>query len=203
MKTLFCALTVVAVSGFVATPAQGQIPTGNCYNCYSDGVRLYCALLQPSGGETCRQPNAQTCILVGACGLGGCFLAGTPVETEHGTRAIETLAVGDKVIGAAEGEIHRGTVTHIFRSIELGYYVINGEVRVTGTHPFLTERGWVVASELCVGDRLQGPNGEAVVVESIGNVARAVRAYNITVDGDHTFFAGGLLVHNKPPRYQQ
>jgi intein/homing endonuclease len=37
-----------------------------------------------------------------------------------------------------------------------------------------------------------------IVIASIEKIANhAVRAYNIEVDGSHTFFANGVLVHNK------
>ena len=38
--------------------------------------------------------------------------------------------------------------------------------------------------------------GGSVTVVNVQTVARGVRVYNIEVDGTHTFFANGMLVHN-------
>jgi intein/homing endonuclease len=58
---------------------------------------------------------------------------------------------------------------------------------------------WINAQELKIGDKLLGKNGEIKVVESIEEISVGVRSYNIQVGNDHTFFADGVLVHNKEP----
>ncbi len=85
-----------------------------------------------------------------------------------------------------------------FKSIECGYYVINGTLRVTGTHPFFVDGQWVKAAQLKVGDELVGVDGP-VAIASLTKMDGVMRAYNISVDGSHTFLAGGVLVHNKGP----
>lgn len=139
------------------------------------------------------------CWTNGECGMagpGGCFLAGTLVLTEKGEVPIEDLQIGDRVIvpGAESSEVVR---TH--RVIQGEYFVLNGSTRVTGTHPFLTDRGWVTAEDLRVGDILVGTGEDAKLVVSIERRTAGIRAYNIEVGGNHTFLADGYLVHNKPP----
>jgi len=159
-------------------------------------------MFQPSGGLSCSTPSPRTCILTGVCppGGGGCFLPGTMVKTEDGYRAIEGLKTGDRVIGLSESNgLVSCKVLKTYISINCDYYVINGEIRVTGTHPFRVNGRWVTVSEVKIGDRLQRIDSVPVEVVSIEHVNKPVRVYNIEVADAHTFFVNGVLVHNKGP----
>lgn len=67
-----------------------------------------------------------------------CFLAGSPVTLEDGsTKPIETVAVGDRVVGAF-GEINSvtGTITSMLGMVPID--IINGEHKTTAPHPHIT-----------------------------------------------------------------
>jgi intein/homing endonuclease len=118
----------------------------------------------------------------------------------HGLEAIEDIQVGEKVLSATEdGELVWGVVSRTYRVIQYEYYLINGAIKVTGTHPFEVGEHWVNVEELVVGDELSGMGGTPVLVETIEKIDFGVRAYNLEVDGTHTFFVDGVLVHNKEP----
>jgi intein/homing endonuclease len=120
------------------------------------------------------------------------------VETPDGAVAIEDLHVGDRVFGLSDdGEAVVNEVVETHRTLAVEYFVINGEISVTGTHPFLVGSDWIEAQDIRVGDILAGPDGAAVPVNSVESVDYGVRVYNISVSGNHTFFANGILVHNK------
>lgn len=126
-----------------------------------------------------------------------CFPAGTPVHTSEGLKAIERVAVGDRVwaydhkqLCWAEREVveiyqllHRGTMATIR---------VEGEtLRATGGHPFWVVRGeglseraspvrikpyelggrqkgrWVLARDLRAGDEVLLRHGELVALESV------------------------------------
>jgi hypothetical protein len=199
MKALFAALVLVAVAGS-ATVAQLGEPS--CYTCFpAGGGCLICSLLQSYGGETCAQPDCYTCYLGGECAIaGGCFLAGTLIETLSGPKPIEELAVGDEVISVNEsGGIQSSVIEDTYKVIQCGYYVINGKMRVTRGHPFNVGGDWVNTENLHVGDMLSSELGQPIRVESIEAVNSVRRAYNIEVAETHTFVAAGVLVHNKGP----
>jgi intein/homing endonuclease len=122
------------------------------------------------------------------------------VDIPDGFSAIEDLKVGDLVYGFTESnELVPCDVTKTYRTIQAGYYVINGTLRVTATHPFFIDGEWVEVSEIKVGDTLTNKDLEPIIVESIEFVSKMVRAYNIEVADAHTFFVDGILVHNKDP----
>lgn len=142
-----------------------------------------------------------------ACfGTTSCFVAGTRVDTPAGPRAIETLTVGDTVwafdvttLRRVERRItalHRNTVTST-RRITVGERLIAG---VSGEHPFWSDGAWVAARSLQVGSPVHVWNGvetsESRIVVILDE-AGPVEVFNITVEGEETYFAEGVLVHNK------
>ena len=170
-------------------------PGGDCI-CFDDiAGYLFC------------NPGA-TCTVGAPCGVAGCgcFLAGTLVETDAGPMRIEEVRIGDRVLSVSkEGAFRYNTVSGVYGVVDNAYYVINGAIRVTGAHPFRVEsreesvtspsesRGWQKAQDLRAGDVLFGKDGVRIVVETVVRVNSVVRAYNLEVDGDHTFFADGVL----------
>lgn len=61
-------------------------------------------------------------------------------------------------------------------------------------------KGWVLAADLQVGDKLQQSNGNTLTIDSIKIVKHdePVRVYNFTVADFHTYFVSdlGIWVHN-------
>lgn len=73
-------------------------------------------------------------------------------------------------------------------------------IDATDKHPFWVEtRGeWVDAIDLQPGDVVIDADGDRLTVTSLGISEQDLTAYNLTVDGLHTYFAGSdsVLVHN-------
>jgi hypothetical protein len=143
-----------------------------------------------------------------------CFVAGTLVATPGGPRPIESLAAGDEVwafdvntMRRARRRVealHRASAREV-RSVRAGDLFVRG---VTPSHPvYAPARGaFVPLRELRVGDAVLGFDGEAATPRAVEGVdarerpAADVDVYNLTVEGpEHTYFADGLLVHNKLP----
>lgn len=142
--------------------------SGECENCGPVNGKYYC-FYHYYGGIGC-VPQNNGCSFTGeGCGIAyGCFLAGALVNTPNGVVPIEEIQVGDEVISMAEnGDLQTSVVTETYIAINFDYYVINGSIQVTGTHPFKIGDGWVNAEEIEVGDVLSGINGEDIWVESV------------------------------------
>ncbi len=141
-----------------------------------------------------------------------CFVAGTLVATPGGPRPIEALAVGDEVwacdpragvlVARRVVALHRALARET-RSLCAGDRTMRG---VTPSHPvYSLARGeFVPARELRVGEALLGfdaANVVPLVADEFGADERPladIAVYNLTVEGpEHTYFADGLLVHNK------
>lgn len=80
-----------------------------------------------------------------------CFVAGTDVSTPNGATKIENLRVGDKVKNAIGIGVVEAVSTSVRDVIEVE--LTNGRViRCTPEHPFFTDRGWVRAGSMVIGE---------------------------------------------------
>jgi hypothetical protein len=135
-----------------------------------------------------------------------CFAAGTLVATAIGPVAIEGIRCGDRVLAqnADTGELAYKPVLETSKSPPsklLRITTTRGAVRLTLGHPFWLEgKGWRMAKELAVGDRIHCLGGSALVtgIESLSGEP----VYNLNVADFGTYFVGNghLLVHDFTPR---
>ncbi|MGZ7442370.1 polymorphic toxin-type HINT domain-containing protein [Paenibacillus sp. TH7-28] len=137
-----------------------------------------------------------------------CFTAGTKVLTDEGEKNIEDIKVGDKVLAKDEnnpdGELAYKEVAALYRNqrddiieIHVGEQIIE----TTDNHPFWVEgRGWVLADELQVGDKLQKADGSNLMIDKVEFVKLddPITVYNFTVADFHTYYVTdiGIWVHN-------
>jgi len=141
-------------------------------------------------------------------GGGGCFEAGTPIQTPQGPVPIESLRVGDPVDGGVVQAVMRVDPAE-YLEVTVGDRVVH----VTAEHPFAIAPGiFRITSQLRVGDALSSegePPGEPrpfprlagrLVLHQITAIRRIPAdrpAYNLLVSPGGTFVAGGCVVHNK------
>jgi RecA/RadA recombinase len=90
---------------------------------------------------------------------GGCLVAGTEIQTEHGTLPIESIQVGDKV----RTMFGYSSVTETFHFTDKDVYemeLVDGEtIRCSGEHKFLVDTGdgyeWKSVTELSPSDTIK------------------------------------------------
>jgi hypothetical protein len=158
----------------------------------------------------------------GQPGGGGdsCFVKGTLITlADNSKRAIEDIIIGDAILGLNGVNYvlgyDRPSLIDTFRAGNL--YGFNGlEKFVTSEHPFMTKQGWksidpinaiiyepklidLAVGMLEVGDEILTEIGSYMTVNSIEHYKDQPQqlVYNLVLDGDHTYYANGLLVHNK------
>ena len=128
-----------------------------------------------------------------------CLLAGTPITLADGTtKPVEAIQVGDRVLSF--NELTRKMTESVVVAVHSPfvtdqYFVINGNLRVTQTHPFLSGGRWIDATNLKVGDIVAG-DGSGRTIYSIKQVEEKALAYNFQV-ASGTYLAAGMIVHNK------
>jgi hypothetical protein len=131
-----------------------------------------------------------------------CFVAGTPVWTNRGPVAIETIQIGDLVLSQNPhtGELNfRPVVDTTIRppsgTIKLG--INQEEIVTTRGHRFwVTLDGWRMAKHLKAGEQVVTTSG-AVDLRSVSEGSEET-AYNLEVGQFHTYFVGKnhVLVHD-------
>lgn len=132
---------------------------------------------------------------------GGCFAAGTLVATPAGSRAIETLAIGDTVLAlGSDGALVPATVEGAYLNFSplLVLETDAGVLRTTSEHPLLDANTgeFRVAGSFGSGELLATADG-AAVLRSIVRGEEPVAVFTLSVGGPHTFLANGFVVHNK------
>ena len=130
--------------------------------------------------------------------VGTCVATGTPIATPAGPRPVETLRAGDEVtsfdvdrsvaVRTRVVGLHAGLAPAVLRF---------GDLRVTGDHPIHTPQGWVAAADLGAESRVLGLDGRRVVIGQGERIDGATRVWCLSVEHPHTYFADGILVHNK------
>jgi tetratricopeptide (TPR) repeat protein len=131
-----------------------------------------------------------------------CFAAGTLVHALDGTRPIESIQVGDRVLSQNTSTgllafqpvlaLHRSKPTPTLR------VALDGDAIVaTGIHRFWKAgKGWTMARELKAGDRLRMLGGTSTVQAVETGPTQPV--FNLDVAESRDFLVGntGLLVHD-------
>jgi predicted lipid-binding transport protein (Tim44 family) len=136
-------------------------------------------------------------------GGGGCFPAGTLIQTSAGRTPIEKLSAGDGVRAVnAEGKTVEAGVEKIFatRSTVITIETERGVLRTTPEHPVgLPDGSFLEAGKLRPGQKVlvwnDGILNPASIIET--KTQREEVVYNLSVGPPHTFLAGNFLVHNK------
>jgi hypothetical protein len=143
----------------------------------------------------------------------GCFAAGTRIDTPGGPVPIEAAFVGMPVyafdVARSERTVRHVTAVHVHAHATVGLLTLSDgtSLRVTANHPIYSpgDDRYRPAGELGAHDQvLSMHTGGAAVGEVAAYEADAAvdTVYNISVSGEHNYFAEGVLVHNKSPPYE-
>jgi hypothetical protein len=131
-----------------------------------------------------------------------CFGVGTLVQTVDGSRAIESLQTGDRVLSqnTSTGALEFEPVVAVYhnRPAHTLHITTDGDAIIaTGIHRFWKAGiGWTMARELRPGDRIRTIGGIALV-KSV-ETASVQPVFNVEVARNRDFFVGahGTLVHD-------
>jgi|GEM_PF-6809666 len=154
------------------------------------------------------------CALAVSVVFSSCFTSGTEVILADGSvKPIELVNIGDQLLGYG-GQFNSVLAYDRPRLGKRKLYAFNdGPFFVTAEHPFLTEAGWkaidpeatkrenptLKVAKLEPGDSLILANEQHLVL----NLIRSIEAdydtplYNFKLSGNNTYYANGLLAHNK------
>ncbi len=126
-----------------------------------------------------------------------CFVAGTPIRTPEGSKAIELFRTGDLVLSRdehdANGALAFNRVVQTFVRISpiLNLHVCGRIIGTTAEHPFFVRgKGWVDAHQLSIGDELQTSDGRWLACAGVAYSGRVETVYNMEVEDYHTYFVG-------------
>ena len=151
-----------------------------------------------------------------------CFVENTEVTLSNGLRKkIQDVEIGETLIGQ-DGKMNK--------VLEFDHPMLDGRQLIglndngafmTPEHPLYTQDGWksyrlsdtmeayphlkdIMVGELQVGDKIKTESGDWREIESIEVFDNEPdqRVYNFILDGNNTYYADGLLAHNRDPLAQ-
>jgi hypothetical protein len=132
-----------------------------------------------------------------------CVAEGTAIATPDGSLSVEALEVGDTV-WSWDIAAHRRVASRV-QEIRTGLrddtIWLSDGLRITPDHPVYAGGAWVPAADVRAGATMIADDGQAFQASTWSSASGVVRVFDITVDGPHNFFAGGVLVHNKDRGY--
>jgi intein/homing endonuclease len=127
---------------------------------------------------------------------------------DHSHRAIESIRVGERVLGYDTDHASwvTSTVTRtVSHAPEEGtgvFIVVNDSLRLTSNHPVWAGGHATAAEELKLGDSIVvlSPDGVPVSlpVRTLARIDSREVTYDIDVDGPGTFVAGNIVTTIKP-----
>jgi len=139
---------------------------------------------------------------------GTCFVAGTPVQTERGWQAIETIGPGVRVrsFDTQNGADAYRPVLRLEQRIagSLVSVALDGAapLQVSPEHYFWVRgSGWVRARDLAIDDQLlmdRKSNARVVGLSTLATPMAGVPVYNLVVEDFDNYFVGTtpVLVHS-------
>lgn len=125
-----------------------------------------------------------------------CLARGTLITTLHGEVPIEHVAA-DTMVLTRRGYRRVLRAWMVREDAEVLHFNLGNGITLCGTpdHRVWTEnRGWVVLKDLSSQDVLVRCNKEAA--GNGGECEKYSDVFDLTVEGEHEFFANGVLVHN-------
>ena len=135
-------------------------------------------------------------------------------EDEHPMIASEVSFAEYCITELGESEVVTSKIINMFFDFADSYFLINGEIKVTGEHPFfikipegfyLETEGkdskefwcWEYVRNLKVGQIMHDKDMKEISIDTIEEIEEEIEIVNVDVDGNNTYFAENVLVHNK------
>lgn len=135
-----------------------------------------------------------------------CFTGDTLIYTKYEYKPIRDISIGDEVYSenVATGKKGLKKVKNVFiheTNTIIHIFVGNEDIITTPNHPFwVVNKGWVAASEIKKGDKLNLFSSETQVVKLIKQekLCKPIKVYNFEVEDWHTYFVTrtNIIVHN-------
>ena len=152
---------------------------------------------------------------------GGCFVAGTPILTDAGTKPIEKIKEGEEVyswdVRSSTWVLQRvdNTSVHSYRGDVVTVHMGGSQIKTTGNHPFWVVKGiqlesrpsardvsekdrtaaeggrWVEARDLQIGDILISRVRGEIPIDRIETTYEDATVYNLTVPRLNTYSVQG------------
>lgn len=174
---------------------------------HGDGFRLWTSRIsagaQTVGVATSIVSVGPTLRALGEAVSSWCFPGDTVVRTRDGNKPISEIQVGEEVLSYDQEtgkSCYRKVIRTFKRQADRLVQIVSNDgqsIQATPEHPFWVDgKGFVPARNVIAGDNLSATEGCRNTVAGVFSWQVEATVYNLEVDGTHTYYANGWLVHN-------
>ena len=122
-----------------------------------------------------------------------CFTGDTKILTETGMKEIKDIKINDNIVTTSGIKPVTKKYEHIVNKI-YRIKVENEEIKASYSHPFMTERGIVIARDLKVGDILEDITGRKVEIKDIEIIEERAIVYEINTDSNYYYITDSKIL---------
>jgi len=132
---------------------------------------------------------------------GGCFTGETQIKLASGLTTDIALVKPDTQILTRKSEkndkLVLSTVQSVHTATVSGILIVNQNLKVTPDHKLWLNKRWQPIGNAQIGDLLLDSQGKTITINSLEWQMGKTTVYNLELDGNHTFFANDIWVHNQ------
>lgn len=136
----------------------------------------------------------------GRSGGQDCIVHGQDVMTKDGVLPVDAIHVGLEVASydLDTAKLCSTVIQSCRKATTKNFIRINDELELTAVNTiFLRDRGWVMASELTIGDEIMTIEKNWKMIRSLEYVPKETTVFSVKTNEPHNLFVTGYLVHNK------
>lgn len=122
-----------------------------------------------------------------------CFTGDTKILTEAGMKEIKDIKINDNIVTTSGIKPVTKKYEHIVNKI-YRIKVENEEIKASYSHPFMTERGIVIARDLKIGDIFEDITGRKIKIKDIEIIEESTVVYEINTDSNNYYITDSKIL---------
>lgn len=122
-----------------------------------------------------------------------CLVGDTKVLIETGMKKIKDIKINDNIVTTSGIKPVTKKYEHIVNKI-YRIKVENEEIKASYSHPFITERGTVIARNLKIGDIFEDITGRKIEIKDIEIIEESTIVYEINTDANNYYITDSKIL---------
>ena len=130
----------------------------------------------------------------------GCIVEGQFISTEKDNEEVQNLNINNSVVSycISADEESNSIIKSNNQHYVSNFIMIDDILSLTANNKiFIKDRGWILASEVTVGDQMLSEDRTFKTINKIELISKKIRVFALKVEPHQNIFVNKLLVHNE------